>query len=293
MNYFKLLLLSLILLTACGPAPAVTSAPATETIPSTRQVTPTLTTTSTFTPSPTFTSTSTSTITFTPWPTLESAQAKETIKELLQSPIDCAAPCFWGIIPGKTTLGEAKSIFTQLGLDLAHTYSETNEDFYSLIYELDSGLQVTPTLTIQDDVVKNIEIGLEPVKSQGGIARKRLAYSPEELIKRYGQPSEVDFNIDRGPRIFFEMNLYFDTLDLIVEYASYNTLRGTIENPRACPLTDQVSIIKLWMGKNPKYPPRVAVPLEKATSMTMDQFSKLMTGDPNKACINFKGEMFP
>jgi hypothetical protein len=47
------------------------------------------------------------------------------------------------------------------------------------------------------------------------------------------------------------------------------------------------------MGKNPKDPPRVAVPLEKATSMTTEEFSKLMTGNPSKACFTLNGEIFP
>jgi hypothetical protein len=132
----------------------------------------------------------------------------------------------------------SKNIFTQLGLNLVNTYSENNEDFYSLIYELDSGLRVTPEFIIQDDIVKNMKVNLKPEKSQEGISRDWLAYSPEELIKRYGPPSRVDFVIDRGPRIFFEMNMYFDKLDLIVEYAGYNILSGTIENPRVCPITD-------------------------------------------------------
>jgi hypothetical protein len=59
MNYFKLLVLSLILLTACEPAPAATNAPATEPVPSTRQVT--LPSASTITPqsSPTILATET------------------------------------------------------------------------------------------------------------------------------------------------------------------------------------------------------------------------------------------
>jgi len=32
--------------------------------------------------------------------------------------------------------------------------------------------------------------------------------------------------------------------------------------------------------------------LEEATSMTMEEFSKLMTGNPNKACLNLKVKMF-
>jgi len=76
-------------------------------------------------PSPTILSpTSTSTVTPTETSiatlpaTLEPEPAKESIEILLQEPVDCEAPCFWGITPGQTTLDEAKNIFTHLGLEV-------------------------------------------------------------------------------------------------------------------------------------------------------------------------------
>jgi hypothetical protein len=47
------------------------------------------------------------------------------------------------------------------------------------------------------------------------------------------------------------------------------------------------------MGKVPVYPPAEAVPLQDATDMTIEEFSNLMTGNPNEACFIVKGEVFP
>jgi hypothetical protein len=85
------------------------------------------------------------------------------------------------------------------------------------------------------------------------------------------------------------MVMYFDAENLIVEYYSYD-LGAKLQ---VCPPTDQMDSVRLWMGQDPQYPPLEDVPLEKATSMTMEEFSKLMTGDPNKACFKLKPEIFP
>jgi hypothetical protein len=60
-----------------------------------------------------------------------------------------------------------------------------------------------------------------------------------------------------------------------------------------CPLTNKPFFIKFWMGDEPRYPPPPSVPLEQATTLTLEDFSKLMLGEPNKACFKLKDEAFP
>jgi hypothetical protein len=85
------------------------------------------------------------------------------------------------------------------------------------------------------------------------------------------------------------MDVYFDTVDLIVQYNSYDISAKW----QICPLTDQIDSVRIWMGTNPIYPPPDLVPLEQATPLTMEKFSELMTSDPKKACLTLKEEMFP
>jgi hypothetical protein len=237
-------------------------------------------------------STLTPTKTMTPLNTLEPDKANEMIKTLLQEPLDCSAPCFWGIVPGQTSNEEAKNIFSHLGLQMASKMYE-GKDFSSIHYVLDSGLSNWVTLTIQNNIVENIRIQITPEKRNAVTSRDWLAYSPETLIKRYGTPSRVDIGIDWGPSILFTMTLYFNDIDLIVDYSSTNFSYPN-ENWKleVCPLTDQFDSAWLWMGKNPVYPPGQGVPLETVTSMTLDEFSKLMTGDPNNACFIVNGDVF-
>lgn len=245
-------------------------------------------------PTPTDTLQPTDTATLTPPPTLEPEQAEEAIRTLLQVPVDCSAPCFWGIIQGQTKLGEAKNIFTRLGLQLDGPRTISSYDYYEIIYDFDSGLSISPLLAVRNSIIKNITIYITPEKSQPGIPREWLAYSPETLTRRYGLPSEVVFFVGRAaPTPGYSMVLYFDKVDLIIEYDGYDyTFDGS--SFEICPLTNQWDNVRVWMGENPHNPPpSFGVPLQEATSLTMEEFSELMTGDPEKACFELKGEVFP
>lgn len=232
----------------------------------------------------------------TPIPTLDSGQAQETIRTLLQKPADCAAPCFWGITPEQSILNEVKNIFTHLGLEVKHTNTRDTQEFYEIRYDLDSGLSSSAILSIQNDIVKKIRVLITPEKHKTGVIRQWLAYSPETLINRYGPPSRVDFSIAWGPGTssFFEMVMYFKTVDLIVEYGAKDIIPWRQKSsPQICPLTSQFEIVRLWLGKDPVNRPADYLPLEEATIITMEEFSKLMTDIPDKACFKLKGEMFP
>jgi len=212
------------------------------------------------------------------------------MRTLLLEPVDCLAPCFWGITPDQTTLGEAKNIFTHLGLIMENTSKIGNFEFYDIDYNFSSGLSISIILTTQNGIVKNLEVGISPEPQKAGIPREWLAYSPETLINRYGTPSKVTFDDSGGPNPSYGTAIYFDSVDLIVFYVNSN-LGPQLQT---CPLIDQMRHIGIWMGKNLRYPPEPnMIPLETATSMTLEEFSKLMTGPLDRACFNLKKEVFP
>lgn len=242
----------------------------------------------------TFTPTSTVTVTSTLPATLEPEHAKELVRTFLQGHVDCKAPCFWGIEPGLTTFDEAINTFTHLGIRLKFTATTDGKDFYAAIYNLDNGIRVSLVIGIQNNTVKtlDVEININDT-SQMGTPRKWSAYSPETLISRYGPPSRVDFFLGRvASTPTHSMILYFETVHLIVEYLGTNILN---DGPglEICPLTNKVDFLKIWMGDDPRHPPSLGVPLEEATSLTLGEFSKLMTGNPGQACFKLKEDAFP
>ena len=279
---FYFLLLVVTLSVSCGPHVVATSQ-YTET-PTFIPVTPTLTITPTETEIPR----STQPATLTP------LQA-EKIRTLLQEPIDCSAPCFWGITPQQTTFVEATNIFASLGLQPIHTRTQDSQQFYAIQYHIEFALEITILFSIQDDIVKTLSAGIN-VPSEITIPRKWSAYSPETLIKRYGTPSRVEFYLtDIYPNngINGSMMMYFDNVDMIVLYNG--TPENFLKDQKAftlCPLNNGIYFVGIWVGKEIRNPQPSLIPLEQATSLTLDDFAKLMLGDPNKACFDLKEKAF-
>lgn len=163
-------------------------------------------------------------------------------------------------------------------------------EYYEITYKDENGTVFSPLLTVQNDIVTKTNIYIEPEKQKTGIPREWSAYSPETLIDRYGTPSKVVFFVDRGaPTASYGMTMKFDVVGLIVAYLGHEL--GP--NLQICPLTDQMDDLQIWMGKDPQNPLLDGVLLEDATSMTMKEFTKLMSENPDKACFNVKGKMFP
>jgi len=229
----------------------------------------------------------------TPLATLLSEEAAEQIKAFFRSTTTCIAPCFMDVIPNQTTLNKAKAVFGHLGIDLQHTISMGDNDFYSFIYRFQSGLELSPIFTIQDNVVKNIRVSIVPSFQDKGLNNEWQIYSPEFLINQYGQPSRVEFVLDWGPRNFFDMIMYFDSFDLVIEYTGYNIIEGVRDKPNVCMLAVRYDSVRTWLGKNPTSLPDAGVPLSEATQLSMEEFSNILLGPPENACITFEGKAFP
>jgi hypothetical protein len=204
--------------------------------------------------------------------------------------MNCDVPCFWGIIPGKTLLSDARIFFSNLGFTPFEGINQNSGVyFYSIGYESDSGDGFSVTFYPSGDIIENILLTPHIPKPKEGSPREWIAYSPETLIGRYGSPARVQFWIGWQQSVSVEMIMYFDTSDLIVHYVGVG-----IDPDLFCPLTAPFYYVRLWMGQNPPDTPSFeTVPLEKATALTMDQFTQLMLGDPQKACFTLNGDAFP
>jgi hypothetical protein len=274
-----LVLLNTVILVGCIPSKP-TALPTVGTLPS---PSPEL---ATYTPVLTSTIPVTQTATVTPAITPEPLQAKETITALLHQPMDCPTSCFWGIVPGQTTIGEAKNILAHLG------FQATDDRTFE--YKLDQSLLISVFLRVRaDSVVENLAINIVPEVPQAGTSEYWSTYSPRSLVEEFGTPSRLDLALDWGPRPLFDMAIYFDNVDLIVEYSGHNIVPKQKGSPRVCPLNNQYEIIRIWLGKNAINPPLPGVPLEKATPLTLDGFSTLMKENPDQACFVVNGNAFP
>ena len=265
-------------------------------------LTPTSANTNTHTPAPTITvkpSTFTPSVTATPTRvnTLEPENVLATIQPLLEVPMNCEVPCFWGIIPGKTFIDEARTFFGALGFTpFEGTDQGLEKSFYTIDYESDVGRDSSVTLIYNEyGLIENIIVRPEITKQEEGNLREWIAFSPETLIKQYGSPSDVKFSLFWGSNKSTEttMTMYFNDADLVVHYIGSNLFPAENHSPLFCPLTAPLEHVRLWMGPDPlDLSTLEEVSMERATSLTMDQFTQLMLEDPQKACFTINGDLF-
>lgn len=278
-SHLYLVLLSTVILVGCRPIKPI-AIPTVGTLPS---ILPELTT---YTSIPTSTLPATRTATVTPAITPEPLRAEETITALLHQPMDCPTSCFWGIVPGQTTIGEARNILISLGFQ-----ATADRNFE---YKLDQSLLISVFLRVRaNSVIENLAINIVPEVPQAGTSEYWSTYSPNSLMEAFGTPSRVDLTLEWGPRPLFDMAMYFDNAELIVEYMGHNIIPKQKGSPRLCLLNSQYEIIRIWMGKNAINMPLPGIPLEKATSLTLDDFSTLMKENPDQACFVANGDAFP
>jgi len=202
---------------------------------------------------------------------------------------DCVAPCIFGIIPGKTTYSEARVIFYWLRLpitaDIEMGYKEKETTIF-VRFTLDNGIIKN---IVMDITLPGYKIVSDP--------RNWQAYSPETLMKKYGNPTNVGFKLnfpteggfEKGGA-WYDMVFDYEPQNMVIEYNQGLTQDGKFI--KACPLSDQYSNVRIFLGKDLSglYPPVLGVPLEQATTLTMDQFSALLQQKTQPACFEISQE---
>jgi hypothetical protein len=295
-----LLIPLIVILIACGnnysTTPAILSSTAPPEVISTEIETKTSTAVS-FTQTPD--------ATLTPFATLEPEQAKEKLLQLLKDQEACSHhPCFWGITPGETTLSEAENIFANLGIFIK-AFNEDGTIIYAKGLDFDNGLHLYVHLRIKDnDIVKSLQTDVSVLDSKKDALTQQgwSAFSPPKILATYGKPSRVDFYLSHDLQdgfppntnipTFYHFVMHFEESVLVIEYGR-NVF--TDENTfTACPLIDKSEGVRIFLGENfdTRQTPPPGIPLEQATSLSLDQFYKLMLQNPEKACFNLSKDVF-
>ncbi len=301
-RFFGILISILLVIAGCS-GPTRPPQPPLHTLTPTRQPaipftqTPTLspTPTETATPLPTETASPTPPPTSTPTfqPSLQPTQAFAAIQEFLSQGMDCPSPCFFGIIPDQSTFDQAANILNWLRQPIFHS-----NQYYSSEYDY-HGLTLDVTLAIKNRMVNNIELDIGLANYEGHPSpRAWRGFSPNVLVKKYDTPSQVGFDLVASPsppgsppeNAEYNMVLYFEHFDLTVIYELGLTKEGSVL--KICPLTDQFQGVRVYFGKDLANLPGFRVPLEKASSLTLQQFAELITQQSKPACFDISKEAF-
>ena len=166
--------------------------------------------------------------------------------ELLQSK-GCILPCYLGIIPGKTSLSEAKVILENIGANSIKDIARTDGATYHS-YEIRVGdpsvINETPEadgssviiyhdidLVTVDDTVEGIEVYIAATKSKAKFRQYWSRYLTQEIFLQMGAPDHLYANV--GNPLYKEYGR-----DLLISYEKQNILiqyYGTGQEINICP----------------------------------------------------------
>ncbi len=230
-----------------------------------------------------------STATWTPLPTLEGEELELAIAELLENPMNCDVPCWWGAIPGVTSLYEIRHAISPYNFHISE-YEEEGEVVYLLVE--------TGYIEEQDDY----EIGIV-YNFSNALLIGVTAYSGSlgELLIKYGQPDEVWLETMSTERetLPFRLNLVYLQKGMAVGYV----VDGDIQDNEAigCFTDDETGYLRLiapyTVNGHEDFSPifeedRRYLPLEEATGLTMDDFMQRFTDPTQPHCIATPAELW-
>jgi len=197
-----------------------------------------LTSTASITPTATFTWTpsATSLPSLTPLPTYSEHDSVIQIWRLLHTNGDCRLPCFWGIVPGQTTVYEFVQFVNQYpyNADLL----EKNEGYYTFYYHapIHTGQSSTVLFFNEGELIQGIGIQLETA---------HLSFPLNKLLKEYGVPDKVLIGPDPNSGMGYYMFVIYDKQRIAAEYHIYP------QDEYLCYEPPHVSGIVTWAeGKN-------------------------------------------
>lgn len=228
--------------------------------------------------------------TLTPLPTLEGEDLELAVAELLANPMNCDVPCWWGAIPGITSLN-----------DIIHAVSPYNFD----IYKYEEGGEVV-----------HLRLGIGYIEEQGDFEVKiaynfshsilvgLTAYSPpiSDILVKYNQPDEVWLSAmndprEEHPKVWLNIVYLYEGMAVsyvVDRYLQDDTAMGCFDGEGTSHLrlvppnsaTSHEDFSPLF-SEDRRY-----LSLEEATGLTREDFMQRFTGSTQPHCLETPAELW-
>lgn len=241
-----------------------------------------------------------------PFPTLL-PQVTQQLLEILQTNGNCKLPCFIGIIPGKTTFDQAKSIIEKYSINKLRIGGYQSKNFPN--HQITSGSIVADTLQ-SDNVWRSLTIILEVDQNRlvqnimldteifgDGWAefhdKHMIKYGLREIFKQIGPPDEIYY----WNKLGYTITIVYEKVKLLLTFSANYSYSGN-GYYWICPnMGDGDTRSFRLILANPKGSmsvadilpyPIVDKTLYEATGLTVQEFYESVISDNQPACFNLK-----
>lgn len=228
-----------------------------------------------------------------PSPTLTGMEIEDLISSLMAANGNCTKPCFWGLVPGETTIINGIDFITGFRKTVLSGQRESVKYYTTSLTT--NGLAISIILWDREGILNNLNVdmgaltGEIPISSLG-------AFNSQEILEMNGRPTEVSFYLSKSTESPSSNSVGYGYIltypGFVVEY--YEQQIPATSPATVCPLIDSGLVgVKLWLGEAQAYPPVPGVDLGTATTMSVDEFYNIMLSEPDKACFSLDIGVFP
>jgi hypothetical protein len=228
--------------------------------------------------------------TLTPLPTLEGEELETSVTRLLENPMNCDVPCWWGAIPGVTSINEIKHAISPYNFDIYEYYDEEGKVYFRLgigHVEERNDFEVRLVYGFSDSILAGV-----------------TAYSPStsEFLAKFGKPDEIWIetkSYKREGNLSVRLNLVYLQKGMAVGYVVDGDIQDNIvtgcfadkEKGRLFLLVPDTATS--YKDFTPIFSlERRYLLLEEATSLTMDDFMQQFSDPSQPQCIETLTELW-
>ena len=238
--------------------------------------------------------------------------------ELITNNGDCDPPCYWGIIPGHSSVSEYYDLFTPVG-DLRSLPLEFPYSFrFSVMYEKSN---VSVNASVENNIVRNIRSRIGSMDKVPELYLATARYSLDHIFSLHGKPSRIVLGvtprqIEAGPTTFFyDLWIFYDADGFVILNRGPHSDPTKSDTIRICPKHDELYTIELYLqapddtyslnelvdqlsGESNGFfdgllKKRFYQPLEDVTNLSLDQFYETILASPQATCFETTVDLWP
>jgi len=219
----------------------------------------------------------------------------------------CTLPCWWGVIPGKTTWQEAEQFLTYLGLRIVSKfYPDEGIIYHGSSYNFSEPFLNRCGFVERKGIVDTIFAGAEGSTNPTAFQTIWERYSPTQVINDYKTPSRVLLRasghiVGNTNKDGYILWIFYDQLGFMIRYDS-----SVITSPtyHICPNMDDTNIrMTMQSPSNPQplewddsiltHDRNTVRTIEEATGLSLEEFYKRFTQPDQPGCFDTPRNIWP